>query len=149
MKKLTLIFLLFFLSSFTTKRAQILCNIENDKVSVFINSIWDIAQFVEDVYQIPIELTIAQACQESGFGTSNLCRNECNYFGIKYFKFNSKEECFLKYADILTAKACYQNLQPKNLQDWFEALECCGYAGDKQYTKRLEKIIKKYLTIKA
>ena len=149
MKRLTLFIILFLFCNFTTsKRGQILCNIQNDKVSTYINSIWNIAEEIEVIYGIPLELTIAQGCQESGFGTSNLALNECNHLGIKGFKFASKEECFLKYADILTALPCYTNLQPRTLDDWFNALECCGYAGDIHYTKRLKRIINDYLTLK-
>ena len=149
MKRLTLILILFLFCNFTaSKRGQILCNINNQKVAIFVNSVWNIAEEIEIIYGIPLELTIAQAAQESGFGTSNLALNECNYFGIKGYKFASREECFLKYADILTALPCYTNLQPKTLEDWFKALECCGYAGDTQYTKRLKRIIDNYLTLR-
>jgi flagellum-specific peptidoglycan hydrolase FlgJ len=151
MKTIYLSIILVILCSFNSaplsKRGQILSKIQNKKAALFVNSSWDIAQFIENVYGIPLELTIAQACQESGFGTSRKALQQCNYFGIKGYKFASKEECFLKYADILTCLPCYQNLQPKTIEQWFDALDCCYYSGDKHYKTRLKKIIEKYLTL--
>lgn len=167
MKRTILILILFFCCSFSVetkqtkaiqepptkyelsqqKRKKVLLNIKQNHVSIYINSIWEDAQFIENVYNIPLELVIAQSCLETNYGRSNLCLNHCNYFGIQGFKFYSKSECFIKYADILTCLPCYANLQPKTLDEWLIALDSCGYAEKHAYIKDLKRIIKTYLTI--
>jgi flagellum-specific peptidoglycan hydrolase FlgJ len=149
MKRLTLFIILFLFCNFkTSKRGQILESIKQKHVSIYINSIWNDAQFIENVYGIPIELVIAQSCLETNYGRSNLCQNHCNYFGIQGFKFYSKSECFIKYGDMLTCLPCYANLQPKTLEQWYDALICCNYAEGKPYVNQLKRIINDYLTLK-
>jgi len=127
-----------------TERGMILMLIDNDKISCFINSIWSDAKRIEQEYGVPMSLTIAQACLESGYGSSTLAKNNCNFFGLrrnhKWMNYDSKYECFSHYGRTLT-QSCYKNLQPFTLQEWYAALECCGYATSKTYTKKLNQII--------
>jgi flagellum-specific peptidoglycan hydrolase FlgJ len=130
----------------TSTRGDILKQIKNKKVSVFFNRIWNDAVFVSENYNIPIALVLAQAAQETGFGTSKNCRNNNNYFGVRrcktYETYSCRYESFVDYASNVLGADCYKGC--KTLQDWFTALECCHYASDSGYTKRLKQIIKTY-----
>lgn len=127
-------------------RGDILKQINNKKVSLFFNRIWDDALFVSTEYKIPIALVLSQAAQESGWGTSELCRHNNNYFGVKhcgkYQSYNCKFESFEDYALNVLGADCYNGCA--TLQDWFDRLECCHYASDKGYVKSLKKIIEKH-----
>lgn len=115
-----------------------------DKESIYLNKIWDDAEKVAKSNQIPLALVLAQSCLESGFGRSNLAVNNCNHHGIKYCgkyaEFSCKLESFEAYAKTLS-KECYG--KPKNLGEWFVALECCNYAMSKSYVSKLKIIIKR------
>lgn len=113
-------------------------------VTDYLKSIDQDAQWISDLYKIPKELILSQACQESGFGTSYNCQMFCNHFGIQGSIYDNQIECFVDYARVLTLP-CYENLQPKTLDEWLEALECCHYATDSTYTESLKLIITKYL----
>jgi flagellum-specific peptidoglycan hydrolase FlgJ len=127
-------------------RGDILKQIKNKKVSTFFNRIWEDALFVSQEYKIPIALVLAQAAQETGFGTSKNCRENNNFFGVRrckqYESYSCKFESFVDYASNVLGADCYANCT--NLNDYFTALECCGYASDKNYIKSLKKIIEKH-----
>jgi flagellum-specific peptidoglycan hydrolase FlgJ len=130
---LTIIFLMAFKNAEPPKR-----------VADYLKSIDQDAQWISDLYGIPKELIQAQGCQESGYGTSDNCVIYCNHFGIQGGIYDNQIECFVDYARVLTLP-CYNNLQPKSLEEWLDALECCTYATDSNYTKSLRLIITKYL----
>lgn len=93
MKKLSILALLLLLCSATppTKTASIsVC--KNKKVSLFLNRVWKDAELIAFLYNIPLELVLAQTCQETGYGTSDLCQEDCNYFGIQGGNYDSKME---------------------------------------------------------
>jgi len=110
----------------------------------YLNLIESDATTISRMFGIPKELIISQAMQESGFGTSYICNHYCNHLGIKNGFFDSQFECFLRYAEILVSSKCYQNLQPKTIDEWMDALVCCGYATDPNYTTSLKIIIQTY-----
>lgn len=110
----------------------------------YLNLIENDATTISNMFGIPKALIVAQASQESGFGTSYICLHYCNHLGIKNGFYDSQFECFLRYAEILVSSKCYRNLQPKTIDDWMDTLVCCGYAGDHNYTKSLRLIIQKY-----
>ncbi len=130
----------------TSTRGDILKQIKNKKVSLFFNRIWNDAVFVSNEYKIPIALVLAQSAQETGFGTSKNCVHNNNFFGVrrcgKYEMYSCKFESFVDYGAKVLGQDCYKGCV--TLQDWFTKLECCGYAGDAKYTKRLKKIIETY-----
>lgn len=134
---------LFSFSPLSTK-GHILISAPNN-VSIYLNNIWSDAEMVSKVQNIPLALILAQSCLESGFGKSRLAREQCNHHGIKYrgkyAEFSTRLESFQAYGNVLNQN-CYGS--PKDLQEWFLALECCGYAESKKYTSKLQKIIKKY-----
>ena len=145
MKTLILIALLF-TSESMSKRGEFLCSINNNKVSIYYNRIWDDAEYVCNKYKIPMSVLFSQAALESGWGMSNLAINKCNHLGIKkkgeYRDFSSRRACFEKWAKVLHQN-CYNNLQPKSFDDWVNALECCGYARSEHYKYKLRIIYKK------
>ena len=131
----------------TTPLGAVLLAIDNDKVSIFINSIYKDAKRIEKDYGVPVALVIAQAAQETGFGKSRLCQEDNNYFGIRrnheYMKYTNKAQSFTDYGGVMSQR-CYNVLTPKNLNEWYRALEFCNYAGHKEYAKKLNSIILKY-----
>ena len=125
-------------------KGHILISAPNN-VSIYLNNIWKDAETVSKAQNIPLSLILAQSCLEGGFGKSRLAREQCNHHGIKYrgkyAEFSTRLESFQAYGNVLNQN-CYGS--PKDLQEWFLALECCGYAESKKYTSKLKIIIKKY-----
>ena len=117
-------------------------------------------------YGIPASITLAQACLESGDGTSRLAREGNNHFGIKchdwtgktiYQDDDAKNECFRKYsqasesfkdhADFLRYRSRYAflfDLKPDDYKAWAAGLKQAGYATNPQYAQLLIKIIEDY-----
>lgn len=124
-------------------RAEILKHCPK-KAALFINRIWEDAEYVQSAFGVPMALCIAQAILESGFGNSRLAIENCNYFGVRrcgeFVSYNCRRESFSDYGAVLNLD-CYG--KPKNLAEWFNALECCRYA-EKGYTKNLKRIIEQY-----
>ena len=117
-------------------------------------------------YGIPASITLAQACLESGDGTSRLAKEGNNHFGIKchdwkgksiYQDDDAKNECFRKYdkpaesfkdhAEFLRYRSRYAflfDLQPNDYKAWAQGLKQAGYATNPQYANLLIKIIEDY-----
>lgn len=115
---------------------------------------------------IPASITLAQACLESGFGTSRLAREGNNHFGIKchdykgrkmYLDDDIKDDCFRVYdrvedsfqdhSDFLRFRARYAflfDLDPTDYKGWAYGLKAAGYATDPQYATRLIDLIERY-----
>lgn len=115
---------------------------------------------------IPASITLAQACLESGFGTSRLAREGNNHFGIKchdykgrkmYLDDDIKDDCFRVYdrvedsfqdhSDFLRFRARYSflfDLDPTDYKGWAYGLKAAGYATDPQYATRLIDLIERY-----
>lgn len=55
------------------------------RTALFINKVSRPAQRTQKKYRVPASVSIAQAIQESGWGSSTLTANDKNYFGIKCF----------------------------------------------------------------
>ncbi len=118
-------------------------------------------------YGIPASITLAQGLLESNAGNSELARQSNNHFGIKchsswqgpsveYFD-DGKMSCFRKYDDVLdsyndhslflvtrTRYASLFDINVKNYKAWAKGLKEAGYATDKQYDKKLVRIIELY-----
>lgn len=149
MKALTICLL--FLSTVTGatngKRGALLCDIENRKVSIFINSIYEDAETVCKEFNLPLGLLIAQACLESGYGTSYIAKNRCNTLGIKknheYVDYPNQLECFRHWARTVT-QPCYKELECTSLNLWLYQLDHCGYHQSKNYSKKIRWIYYKY-----
>lgn len=129
-----------------SKRGEILTNIENRDCALFINRIWNDAEYVCRKYDLPLGLLIAQAAFESGWGKSSLCKNRNNYLGIKFegkfATFKSRLHCFESWAKVVS-KPCYTDLEFKTLSGWCYLLESCGYA-EKGYARHIKRIVKQF-----
>ena len=134
-------------NSTSGQRGETLCSIQNRKVSKFFNSIWNEARRINEETGVPMAIIMGMSALETGFCKSRRCTQDCNYFSVKrnhsYCIYNSKLDSFTDFAKVVE-KSCYLNLQPVTLVDWYEALECCGYAESKQYVRKLNFIIFKY-----
>lgn len=115
---------------------------------------------------IPASITLAQACLESGFGTSRLAHEGNNHFGIKchdykgrkmYVDDDVKDDCFRVYdrvedsfqdhSDFLRFRSRYAflfDLDPTDYKGWAYGLKAAGYATDPQYAVRLIDLIERY-----
>ena len=115
---------------------------------------------------IPASITLAQACLESGFGTSTLATQGNNHFGIKchdytgrkmYVDDDIKDDCFRVYdkvedsfqdhSDFLRYRSRYSflfDLDPTDYKGWAYGLKAAGYATDPQYATRLIDLIERY-----
>ena len=118
-------------------------------------------------YGIPASITLAQACLETGFGTSRLAREAHNHFGIKchsdwkgatikqddetknecFRKYRNAQESFKDYAAFLRFRDRYAflfDLSPYDYTAWAQGLKKAGYATDPRYAESLIKIIEDY-----
>ena len=115
---------------------------------------------------IPASITLAQACLESGFGTSTLAKEGNNHFGIKchdykgkkmYVDDDVKNDCFRVYSkvedsfqdhsDFLRYRSRYAflfDLEPTDYKGWAIGLKAAGYATDPKYADRLIDLIERY-----
>ena len=120
-------------------------------------------------YGIPASVTLAQMAVESGYGESNLAKQDNNYFGIKasqdwiksgkpwsyhhddhyndkFCTFGSALESLEYHSKVLMAdryKACRQYAQTDHLH-WIEGIKKGGYATDPRYVATIEGVIRKY-----
>ena len=120
-------------------------------------------------YGIPASVTLAQMAVESGYGESNLAKQDNNYFGIKASKewiksskpwsyhhddhyndkfctFGSALESLEYHSKVLMAdryKACRQYAPTDHLH-WIEGIKKGGYATDPNYVASIEGVIRKY-----
>lgn len=120
-------------------------------------------------YGIPASVTLAQMAVESGYGESNLAKQDNNYFGIKASKewiksgkpwsyhhddhyndkfctFGNALESLEYHSKVLMAdryKACRQYAPTDHLH-WIEGIKKGGYATDPNYVASIEGVIRKY-----
>jgi LysM repeat protein len=115
-------------------------------------------------YGIPASITLAQACVESGNGTSRLAREANNHFGIKchtnwkgqtithtddaanecFRKYKNPEDSFKDHAEFLRYRDRYAflfDLSPYDYKAWARGLKQAGYATNPQYADMLIKTI--------
>ena len=116
---------------------------------------------------IPAAVILAQGLHESEAGTSELCKQSNNHFGIKckddwtgqvvYHDDDSRQECFRSYS---TAADSYRDhsdflrrgpryaflfqLDPTDYEGWAYGLKKAGYATNIRYSQILIKLIKDY-----
>jgi len=118
-------------------------------------------------YNVPASITLAQGILESGNGRSQLASKSNNHFGIKchtgwkgakvYHDDDEKGECFRKYkyvessyedhSQFLSGRRRYASLftlKKIDYKGWSKGLKKAGYATDKNYPKKLIKIIETY-----
>lgn len=139
----------------------------NEQVQDYIAKFKDLAIQEQQRTGIPASITLAQGIFETAAGSSELCTNASNHFGIKCkntwtgdtytYTDDAKDECFRKYSsaihsykdhsDFLKTNQRYSllfNLSPTDYASWAYGLKRCGYATNPQYAKKLIKFIEDY-----
>lgn len=144
MKNLLLFLTLLSLPSYgQSVRGTILKGIQNDKVSIFINSIWDESEQVSKNNNIPQGLIIAICGLESGWGKSKIAKEQNNIAGIRiggvYCSYENHLEC-IEHLGRTLSQSCYKELDLTSLNLWLYALESCYYHNTKDYSKIIRKI---------
>ena len=139
----------------------------------FINSVSQCVEYIynttTDVIPVNLELLLAQAALESGWGNSRFALEGKNLFGIRTYDLrephmlpsnNPKKwgvrvymhECdsVQHYIDIInngSAYEKYRELRDNGVEDSLQYVETLGaYAADKKYFPKLKSIIKKLRT---
>jgi flagellum-specific peptidoglycan hydrolase FlgJ len=139
----------------------------------FLNQIALPSYNEEKVTGLPMEVMMAQAILESGWGRSKLAKNHNNFFGIKEFRkgnkgaklmtteykngkkkkikakfrvYNTPQDCFKDRSEWFKSNYRYEDLDFDKLDyvDFSLELQKRGYATDPNYSLHLIKIIKKY-----
>ncbi len=132
-----------------------------------------IAQYKETAIQeqlrsgVPASITLAQGIYETGAGTSELCTNAQNHFGIKCknswtgltytYTDDAKDECFRSYTNALASYKDHSDFLSQNKRyaslfyipvedysEWAKGLKRCGYATNPQYATKLIDMIERY-----
>ncbi len=123
----------------------------------------------QEKYGIPASITLAQGLLESGFGKSRMALTINNHFGIKCtaYQRQQKGKCYIfaddtkydRFVKFENAWASYrahskvlQNkryeglyvLKPTDYEGWALGLQKAGYASDKNYARKLVRIIELY-----
>lgn len=117
-----------------------------------------LAKEVEKLYNIPAEICLAQAIQESGCGTSYLGRVGRNHFGIKAMKkyrhikgksakwtaFDSVDDCYMAYGRILHRLLNARNPNYKSVTTMDIARTPYAGTNNFAYAAKLDRIIQIY-----
>ncbi len=156
----------------TRKEALLALRIEESKILSprdFIAKYAGMAMRHQQEYGIPASVTLAQMCIESSFGSSELARTASNFFGIKassywldqglpyvvrnddrpnekFCMFDSAERSMEYHSRLLSSKRyrrCFL-YKPTDFHNWLLELKAAGYATDRHYVRRCEKVIKQY-----
>lgn len=109
------------------------------------------AKEVQEKYNVPASIVLAQYAYESGYGTSSLAKNNHNYFGMRngsngWQKFDSKHDSFLAYGKLLSSDL-YAS-KTKNAKSSSEYIDAIAetYApssdGNNNYAGNIKQIIK-------
>ena len=126
----------------------------------YINKFDSLAIEVLTKYEIPASLVLGVAMQESGAGTSKLCRVNKNHFGVKgrvkssktksgyafhYRTFESDEAAYLHFGEMLSKKKYYPALKGNmDYMKWLKAMKAAKYATSPHWISHVDKMIKRY-----
>ena len=146
---------------------------ERENNQTFIDSVGACVNYIynttTDIYPVNLEVLLAQAALESGWGNSRFALEGKNLFGIRTYDLrephmlpsnNPKKwgvrvymhECdsVQHYIDIInngSAYEKYRELRDNGIEDSLQYVETLGaYAADKKYFPKLRSIIKKLRT---
>ncbi|HET8573827.1 MAG TPA: glucosaminidase domain-containing protein [Edaphocola sp.] len=162
--KRKLITLLALLSFSIAGQAQ---NVTNSAIEDYINQYKGLAISEQIRTGVPAAITLAQGIFETGGGTSELCLNAHNHFGVKCkgqwkgetysYDDDQKDECFRKYENDRQSfmdhsnflknnlrYSCLFKIDPQHYRKWAEGLHECGYATNKHYASKLIEYIEQY-----
>ena len=148
-----ILFILFLFLSSLLLRAQ-------SASEVYIMKYDSLAIEITNQYDIPASLVLGIALQESGAGTSKLCRSKHNHFGVKtrvrstktksgytivYRKFDSDEASYLHFGAMLSGKKFYARLKGNmDYMNWLRAMKDSKYATSTKWIGYVDKCIKRY-----
>jgi LysM repeat protein len=139
----------------------------NEQVLAYIEQFKDVAIAEQKRTGVPASIKLAQGIYETGAGSSELCNNASNHFGIKCkntwngetytYTDDAKDECFRKYASALQSYkdhsdflkdnkryASLFSLSPTDYAAWAYGLKRCGYATNPQYARKIIKTIEDF-----
>jgi hypothetical protein len=142
-------------------------NAGDEKARAYIKRFAKVAVQEMHEYKVPASIKMAQALIESHSGKSRLAKESNNHFGIKcrskckgctcrnysdddaydmFRVFDSAWESWREHSILLTSFDRYRKLQKygKDYKKWASGLKRSGYATDKNYDKKLIRIIEKY-----
>jgi flagellum-specific peptidoglycan hydrolase FlgJ len=138
-----------------------------DKVLAYIEKYKALAMEEQLRTGIPAAIKLAQGIHETAAGSSELCQNANNHFGIKCkatwkgdtytYTDDRKDECFRKYnddytsykdhSDFLNNNPRYKTLFTYSTDDyksWAHGLKKAGYATNPHYATRIIETVEKY-----
>ena len=145
-------------------------NFERANNQTFINSVGQCVNYIynttTDIYPVNLEVLLAQAALESGWGNSRFALEGKNLFGIRTYDLREphmlpsnnpkkwgvrvyQHECdsVQHYIDILNNGSAYEEyrkLRDNGVEDSLLYVETLGaYASDKHYIAKIKRIIKK------
>lgn len=120
--------------------------IPQDKVLKFIEENKSLCIEAWDKGVLP-SVKMAQAIIESASGSSDVCKNANNHFGIKCFVcdttykgyqfYDSKEHSFASHNRFFRSNRFRHLLYNKSIEDWATQLQSCYYASSNNYTSTL------------
>lgn len=127
----------------------------SSKTNAYINQYKDLAILEMDSTGVPASVQMAQAILESNAGHSKLARNKNNHFGVKCFgkscrskykSYRSAKESWDDHSRILEAQRyrILLNYTSTDYHSWAKGLSECGYASDRNYSKKLIEMIEDY-----
>ena len=145
-------------------------NFEHTNNQQFLNNVVQCVDYIEhttsDIYPVNVELLLAQAALESGWGNSRFARVGKNLFGIRTYDLQEphmlpsnnpkkwgvkvfEHECdsVLNYMSILNnggAYKKYRDLRENGIDDPYILIETLdAYAADKHYFSKIKSILTK------
>ena len=145
-------------------------NFEHTNNQQFLNNVVQCVDYIEhttsDIYPVNVELLLAQAALESGWGNSRFARVGKNLFGIRTYDLQEphmlpsnnpkkwgvkvfEHECdsVLNYMSILNnggAYKKYRDLRENGIDDPYILVETLdAYAADKHYFSKIKSILTK------
>ena len=111
------------------------------------------AKEVQEKYNVPASIVLAQYALESGYGTSDLARQNNNYFGMRdgssgWQKFSSKKDSFMAYGELLSSSLYADKTKgASNSGEYIDAI-AETYApssdGNNNYAGQIKQIIKDF-----
>lgn len=119
------------------------------KKEFLVNNYQEAVQ-VEELYGIPIAITLAVAIEESGWGTSRVSKELNNYFGISgrgrsKMCFDSKAASFDYFGNLLSSTKRYKPLmliRKDDIEEWVCMMSHLGYNRRKTWRDNVYSIIK-------
>lgn len=157
------------LSGLSTEIPQRQLEDYHQKAFDYINRFAQVAVNEQEKFRIPASIKLAQGLIESGFGKSKMALSINNHFGIKctsqqkrqrgrcytfrddteydtFLKFESAWESYRYHSKVLQSeryKFLYK-LEITDYEGWAIGLQKAGYASDKNYAKKLIRVIELY-----